>query len=267
MGKRYKMAIILLSVVMIVGCSSSQPKMERMDFQAAMELKVPEPAVGDRPKILFVGNSHTFYNNFSTMFVNIINAFGHKSKVSELSTAYYSLKKYADTEDRGGALLEQALSTQEWDFVVLQESTNLTLADFAEEEMFPSTRILDEKIKACGGQTIFFMTWAPKDGIKKEKREDIQTQMATSYISIANELDGLLIPAGISFMRCAELYPEIELWDPDGHHPSLAGSYLAACTAYAVLYQESPEHCSYIADLDKEHALKLQQIAAELVLN
>ena len=72
MGKRYKMAIILLSVVMIVGCSSSQPKMERMDFQAAMELKVPEPAVGDRPKILFVDNSHTFYNNFSTMFVNII---------------------------------------------------------------------------------------------------------------------------------------------------------------------------------------------------
>ena len=143
----------------------------------------------------------------------------------------------------------------------------MTLADFAEEEMFPSARILDEKIKACGGQTIFFMTWAPKDGIKKEKREDIQTQMATSYISIANELDGLLIPAGISFMRCAELYPEIELWDPDGHHPSLAGSYLAACTAYAVLYQESPEHCSYIADLDKEHALKLQQIAAELVLN
>ena len=60
MGKRYKMAIILLSVVMIVGCSSSQPKMERMDFQAAMELKVPEPAVGDRPKILFVAKINNF---------------------------------------------------------------------------------------------------------------------------------------------------------------------------------------------------------------
>ena len=79
-------------------------------------------------------------------------------------------------------------------------------------------------------------------------------------------LDDLVIPAGIGFMRCMEQYPEIELWDADGQHPSPAGTYLAACTAYAVVYQQSPENCTYIGDLDGELAGKLQKIAAELVL-
>ena len=267
MGKSYKMAMIFFIVILLTGCSSSAANIEIMDFQAAIDLKSPEPVPDTRPKILFVGTSHTSYNNLSEIFVNIVDAFDRKSKVCELSTRYYSLKRYANSEDKGGALLEQALTTQNWDFVILQENTNMALTESAEEEMFPSARILDEKIKEAGGQTMFLMTWAPKEGIQKHKREDIQTQLATSYISIANELEGLLIPAGVGFMRCSELYPEIELWDSDGYHASPAGTYLAACTIYAILYQESPENCSYIGNLEAEQALALQQIAAGLVFH
>ena len=90
--------------------------------------------------------------------------------------------------------------------------------------------------------------------------------LAENYIAIADELDDLLIPAGVAFMRCAEQYPEIELWDEDEQHPSLAGTYLAACTAYALFFQESPEGCSFTSDLDADTALKLQGVAAGLVL-
>lgn len=60
-------------------------------------------------------------------------------------------------------------------------------------------------------------------------------------------------------MRCLEQYPQIELWDEDGMHPSLEGSYLAACIAYAVIFQESPVGCSYTAELDGETAAQLQE--------
>ena len=63
-------------------------------------------------------------------------------------------------------------------------------------------------------------------------------------------------------MRCLEQYPQIELWGEDGMHPSLEGSYLAACTAYAVIFQESPEGCTYTAGLDSETAAQLQTLAA-----
>lgn len=271
MRKTYKMTMILLTSAILSGCSSSHKSAGIMDFQAEVEWRVPNPAIGEKPRILFVGNSHTFYNNLSEMFVNIVSAFGHKSDVHELSTGYYTLKQFADTKDQGGAILDKALTEEDWDFVILQENTAKALSSSASEDMFPSARILDKKIKTAGGQTVFLMTWAPKngmrDGRKERKCNEIQSELASNYIAIADELNGLLIPAGVGFMRCLEEYPDIELWDKDGHHPSPAGSYLTACTAYALLYQESPENCPYTADLDKEQALALQRVAAEMMLN
>ncbi len=78
--------------------------------------------------------------------------------------------------------------------------------------------------------------------------EDTQMQIAARYMAISNELDSLVIPAGAGFVRCQEAYPEIELWDNDGQHPSPEGSYLTACVIYATIFRESPENCSYTGD-------------------
>lgn len=268
--KKSKRLMLLWAAVLILTSCSSQKKADLMDFGAEIEWKAPDPEVGERPRILFVGNSHTFYNNFSGMFVNIADAMGRKSSVYELSQGYYTLQKFSDVQDRGGALLDQVLTKQSWDIVVLQENTNEAMSASAEETMYPYARLLDEKIKAKGSQTAFFMTWAPKNGLKEgittKTKEELQQVIAENYMKIADELDSLMIPAGIGFMRCAELYPEIELWDDDKRHPSPAGSYLAACMTYALVYQESPENCTYTATLEEESALKLQKIAAEMML-
>lgn len=64
-----------------------------------------------------------------------------------------------------------------------------------------------------------------------------------------------------------EEYPEIELWDEDASHPSMAGAYLARCiTTYAVLYQKSSRGYLYTADLDENVAQKLQSVAEEFIL-
>ncbi|MCI8660636.1 MAG: hypothetical protein HFG54_10410 [Lachnospiraceae bacterium] len=272
MRKSIGVAAIILTVAALAGCSSKNSESDSiMDFYAETEWKAPDPVVGKKPRILFVGNSHTFYNDLTGTFAKIAYAFGHKSDVYELSKGYYTLKRYANPEDELGALFDEAMVGGKWDFVILQENSSLAFSPDADEEMFPYARTLDEKVKAAGGQTAFLMTWAPKeglkDGFKKTSREELQSRMAENYMTISKELDDLLIPAGISFMRCADQYPEIELWDTDGSHPSEVGSYLAACTAYAVVFQQSPENCTYTGNLDKEEAMKLQKIAAELVLN
>ncbi|MCI9559771.1 DUF4886 domain-containing protein [Candidatus Ventrimonas sp. KK005] len=271
MGKGYKITMILLMIAVVAGCSSEdQKKIQQMDFQAKMEWKAPEPIGEKRPKILFVGNSHTFYNDLAGTFVRIVDACGQKSDVYELSKGYYSLARFANTEDELGNMLDKAIHKRKWDFVIFQENVAVVLSPKPEEEMFPYARTLNEKVEAEGGHTVFLMTWAPKngkkEGFKTQSREELQTVIAENYMTISEELNALLIPAGISFMRCVETYPDIELWDADGQHPSPAGTYLAACTAFAVMYQQSPENCSYTADLDEEMALKLQKIAAELIL-
>ncbi len=273
MKKSYLATVFFLAAMLLCGCPSSQTdaQEEMIDLHSDIDWKAPDPAVSQRPKILFVGNSHTFYNHLSRIFVNIVDAMGRKSDVYELSQGYYTLKRFSDTEDKAGIMLDQVLSKQKWELVVLQENTSMVLSPSPEEEMYPYARALDEKIKAAGGQTAFLMTWAPKngikDGIRKKSMEDTQMQIAARYMAISDELDSLVIPAGAGFVRCQEAYPEIELWDNDGQHPSPEGSYLTACVIYATIFRESPENCSYTGDLDKETAAKLQKVAAELILH
>jgi hypothetical protein len=48
---------------------------------------------------------------------------------------------------------------------------------------------------------------------------------------------------------------------PDKRHPSLAGTYLAACTVYASLLGKSPVGNGYTAGLPADVAAHLQQVA------
>jgi hypothetical protein len=95
---------------------------------------------------------------------------------------------------------------------------------------------------------------------------EMQGQIERGYFDIANELGAPMAPVGFAWAVVVRDYPEINLWQEDGSHPSQEGTYLAACVFYAVLFQESPEELSYRAGLSKENASILQKIAADMVL-
>jgi hypothetical protein len=57
-----------------------------------------------------------------------------------------------------------------------------------------------------------------------------------SYELAAADVNGLLFPVAAAWVRAWELDPLLELYDPDGLHPSLAGSYLAALVMYIRLF-------------------------------
>jgi hypothetical protein len=76
-----------------------------------------------------------------------------------------------------------------------------------------------------------------------------------------------VIPAGIAFVRAMQEHPGIDLYQSDKSHPSLAGTYLAACTALVTLTGKSPRGLSYSGGLDPEAALALQQVAWDSVIS
>lgn len=216
--------------------------------------KIPDPVVKDGDKILFVGNSHTYTNDLPGMFFEMAQAGGHGVDVYDLTEGSYTLQRFSDPEDELGEILTDALQSEPWDFVVLQENTNAAVAFNAKKDMYPYARKLDEMIKAAGGQTAFLMTWAPEEGAGAFSREMVQGQLAAGYRTIAEELDALLIPGGEVFAKALEQDEELQLWGEDGQHPSVEGTYLAACTAYALLFQETPVGNPYLADLDQDKA-------------
>jgi hypothetical protein len=103
------------------------------------------------------------------------------------------------------------------------------------------------------------MSWAYKD------KPEMTAQLAEQYTIAGNANDALVIPAGLAFANAIARRPDLELYQPDKRHPSVAGTYLAALTVYAALYRKSPAGIRYTADLDPELAAFLQGIAWDTV--
>jgi hypothetical protein len=95
----------------------------------------------------------------------------------------------------------------------------------------------------------------------------MQLQINTGYLGIARELNARLSPVGFAWLDAWRQNPNVKLWQEDGSHPSMQGTYLAAAVFYAVIFQESPTGLSYKNNLSKEEAEWLQKIAADTVLN
>jgi len=110
-----------------------------------------------------------------------------------------------------------------------------------------------------GARPVLFMSWAYKD------KPEMTEQLAEQYTLAGNANDALVIPAGLAFARAIAKRPTLELYQPDKRHPTLAGTYLAACTTFAALQRASPVGIKYTAGLDAELAAFLQAIAAETV--
>jgi len=74
-----------------------------------------------------------------------------------------------------------------------------------------------------------------------------------------NDVGALVVPVGLAFELSRRDNPAIDLYWDDHKHPSLAGTYLAACVFYAALYGRSPEGNEYLGGLSADAAHKLQR--------
>ncbi|HEY4001564.1 MAG TPA: hypothetical protein VGO93_22005, partial [Candidatus Xenobia bacterium] len=53
------------------------------------------------------------------------------------------------------------------------------------------------------------------------------------------------------------------LWQGDGSHPTVAGTYLAACVFYQMFYHQSPVGNPWHDTLDGNVAARLQDVVAK----
>jgi len=114
-------------------------------------------------------------------------------------------------------------------------------------------------VRKHGARPVFFMSWAYKDV------PAMTQQLADAYTQAGKDNNAQVIPAGLAFARSVAQKPDLELYVEDKRHPSLAGSYLAACTTYASLFRKSPVGLAYRAGLDPAVARHLQTVAWETV--
>jgi hypothetical protein len=101
------------------------------------------------------------------------------------------------------------------------------------------------------------MSWAYQD------KPEMTQQLAAEYIRVGKENNALVVPAGLAFAQSMAKRPDLNLYVADKRHPSLMGTYLAACTVVASVYKTNPVGLKYTAGLPPEVAAHLQAVAWE----
>jgi hypothetical protein len=210
-------------------------------------------------RVLFVGNSLTAGNSMPVLVRALAAADGGGDPIFAVQYAAGSWTLRQASQD---AQLRALLREVRWDVVVLQE--NSRIASYPPgwaRDMYPSARALDRSIRSVRARTVLFMTW----GFSGGGFEAMQAHLAWSYSKLAAELDAALAPVGLAWAEALERDPDLELWTGDGRHPSLSGSYLAACVFYALLSGRDPSGSAFTAGLEPSEARFLQDVAADVV--
>jgi hypothetical protein len=217
-------------------------------------------------RVLFLGNSYTYVNDLPNTFAQLAQSGGHPVQVAMVANGGETLAQHL-----GSAESTDRIASQGWSFVVLQEQSDTPATSIgANSYMYPAARELAKRAQAAGATPLFFMTSAHRDGEPGSATPDYESmQLAVdeSYMGIATELGDPVAPVGYVWFLVRRQHPEISLWQDDGSHPTVAGTYLAACVFYAAVYRQSPAGLAYEDGLPDAQARILQSEAGQNVLD
>lgn len=188
---------------------------------------------GDEPtaprRVLFVGNSLTYFNDLPRM-VEAISRRGGDSPAIRTETIAFANAALEDHWHGKEALAR--IDRGGFHDVVLQQGPS-SLPD-SRSRLVAWTKRFAERIRAAGGRPALYMVWPAADRAADAPR------VAASYAAAARAADGPLLPAGEAWRAAWKRDGSLQLYGPDRFHPSPLGSYLAAIVIESVLTGRPP---------------------------
>ena len=180
-------------------------------------------------KVLFIGNSYTYYNDMPDMFGKICRERGVECSVDCVTAGGYTISHFVSDGNDYGIRAKKLLKTEKYDYVVIQEQSVRPAKN--PESFLSSLREFMPFVRENGAGPVLYETWGRADGSETLAsngwdHETMQEKLREAYEKAASEHAALLVRAGERFH---EAYRRGEpVFDPDGSHPSELGSEIVA---------------------------------------
>ena len=222
--------------------------------------------------VLFLGNSYTYVNDLPMLIYKVTQAAGDTMSYDANTIGGYTLKNHFND-----AVSIAKIKARPWDYVILQAQS--------QEPSFPDAQVisqtlpyaikLDSVIRDNSNctNTVFYETWGRKNGDQSNCQFfpplctylGMQNLLRQWYKKFSDTTFRVMAPVGEAFRASIAASPTLELYSPDQSHPSLEGSYLAACVFYETLFQRSVLSNTYNPGLSPTTLTFLQQTAHNIV--
>lgn len=245
-------------------------------FTIALSLLMLTLAVSaaEPKRVLFVGNSYTEVNNLPQLVKQVAKSAGHDIEYRSNTPGGCTFRQHCtnmsmDYICQGG-----------WDVVVLQEQSQYPSFPQwqVEADVFPYARALVDSVYAHSpeGEAMFYMTWGRRDGDQGNAQafpvlgtyEGMDSMLYERYMQMGRDNDASVCPVGRVWRRIRTLRPDIELYSGDGSHPSMTGSYVAACAFYTMIFEASPMETAFVpAEVDSAVASTVREMVRTVVFD
>jgi len=208
-------------------------------------------------KVLFLGNSHTFFNDMPELFARFVEkTTGEKPEAVMLAYSGRSLEWHR----REYFALRYNLMYGGYDYCVIQQAAHPYPP--IESTLEDGAYIID-LCRRCSVKPVVYMTWAEK------RFPENQQKMIDTCEKLAADHDALLAPVGRVWQTVQRLRPDIELYHTDGEHAGPYGDFLIAAVlcnllAGSVANEVSGMGFSFI-DREKEEEKPAIQENRELI--
>jgi PKD repeat protein len=225
--------------------------------------------------VLFLGNSYVAYNDLPNTFKSICTSMGDSVTVDTYNPGGFSFAAHS-TDATTISKIQQG----NWDYVILQgQSQEPSFSPSqVQTQTYPFAKKLDSMVKAYNAcaEVVFYMTWGRKYGDASNCANyppvctyiGMQQRLRESYGEMAMINNSTVCPAGIVWKKVRETDSTLELYNPDLSHPSVAGTYLVACSFYASMFHKQFSNATFIsAGVTAAQATIIQNATSKIILD
>lgn len=240
-------------------------------------LEGPRPS--EKIRVLFIGNSYTYYNWSPYMLKEIAWKEGLEVEVALSAHSGFTIEKHSTH-----AVTTSFVTAGGYDYAIVQEYNDRTavigsdlkngaLATDASKYVSDMKNMISEVKKASPSVTALVeMSWGTKTGTGSLIKTN-WTDYPTMQGYVTEGTKHVASEAGVGYTLLGEAWkkvrserPDLEMYHTDQHHPSYAGSYLKACVNYLTIsgkkFGTAPCDCL----LDAQTAAYLRSVAESVVL-
>ncbi|MCF0234825.1 MAG: hypothetical protein HUK22_07605 [Thermoguttaceae bacterium] len=255
-------------IITLAGCLAVWNSCVIADAATLEGDEMPEPT-----RILFIGNSYTYVNSLDQMLGDMLNVSGYPTETRRNAPGGWRLRQHFLGEvPENMTPTPEVIKSARWDFVVLQEQSagsvnerdefleyGAKLAALIRETSSNSTVLLYQTWARCDGMLKGFdgsndarkaeivAAWEKRYGKKADEKilAALKDGIRGGYAALAEKSGATVVPTGECFAEIdANFGGKIDLYAPEGkqrpHHPSQAGTFLAACAFFKTITGQSP---------------------------
>lgn len=232
---------------------------------------IPVRATARPLKILFVGNSITYYNDMPQTFRDIANDKGDSVLLTVYAPGGTGFQHHSIDPQ-----VYNHLRTGGWDVIILQPGSNESVGvppTQARETTLAQARILiDSALHYSPCSRIMFYeisygVWGTgTDQVAQYNTTMNEIRNTNNYLSDSTSKS--FVPAGEVLRHVWNQNPAQLLWGSAGDiHPNARGSYLISCTFYSAIFNKPSYGSPIIPGMVAGEAAYYQQTADSIVLN